>query len=170
MFSAASDFPDALNALAQRRLARFRTVLDAAVDELDRKAAALTRRLHQIGTGRHAVVHGDMVPANVLVDPAGRPTAVLDWGFLTTEGDPAFDAAVAASLFDMYGDEALATELELYRRVEKQFGYDRSALLVYRAAYSLITANAYDAEGADGHFAWCVAGLNRPDVVEALLR
>ncbi|WP_281903969.1 hypothetical protein [Phytohabitans aurantiacus] len=32
---------------------------------------------------------------------------MLDWRFLTTEGDPAFDAAVAASNFDMYGPEAL---------------------------------------------------------------
>lgn len=53
-------------------------------------------------------------------------------GRLTTEGDPAFDAAVAA-------------------------------------AYSLITANAYDPAGRDGHFAWCVTALNRADITRALL-
>ncbi|MFE4499758.1 hypothetical protein ACFRFQ_07820 [Rhodococcus sp. NPDC056743] len=40
---------------------------------------------------------------------------------------------------------------------------------MYRAAYSLITVNAYDADGSDGHFAWCVAALNRPGVARALL-
>ncbi|MCG5471665.1 hypothetical protein LADH09A_005665 [Micromonospora sp. LAH09] len=57
----------------------------------------------------------------------------------------------------------------LHAQIEERLGYQRQALLVYRAAYSLITANAYDPEGRDGHFAWCVAALNRPDVVQALL-
>ncbi|MEW2402230.1 phosphotransferase [Streptomyces sp. NPDC046862] len=169
LYDAAEEFPDALGALAARRLSRFRSVLDPAVENLDKKFDALRARLREIDSGRRSVVHGDMVLPNILVDDAGTPTAVIDWGFFTTEGDPVFDASVAASIFNMYGENALDTELGLYEQIEERLGCERDALLVYRAAYSLITANAYDAEGKDGHFAWCVAALNRPDVVRALL-
>ncbi|GFH37193.1 phosphotransferase family protein [Streptomyces pacificus] len=169
LYEAAEDFPEALHALAERRASRFRGVLEPAVEDLDKKVIALRCRLREVDSGRRSVVHGDLTPGNVLVDPAGTPTAVLDWGFLTTEGDPVFDASVAASVFDMYGERALETELDLYARIEERLGCEREALLVYRAAYALVTANAYDADGRDGHFAWCAAALNRPDVVRALL-
>ncbi|MER7890176.1 aminoglycoside phosphotransferase family protein [Micromonospora sp. NPDC094482] len=169
LFAAGEDFPVALARLAARRVERFRPVLGQAVDRLEAKAAALAGRLLDVDSGRRAVIHGDLTPANVLVDTAGKPSAVLDWGFLTTEGDPAFDAAVAAAIFDMYGHEASQVEQDLLDRIEERMGYDRAAMLVYRAAYSLISANAYDPTGRDGHFAWCVAALNRADVTRALL-
>lgn len=161
--------PTTLGRLAERRLERFRPVLAREVERLDEKAAALLARLPEVDSGRRAVIHGDLVPQNILVDDAGRVSAVLDWGFLTTVGDPAFDAAVAAAVFDMYGPGAAAAERDLTRRFEERFGYTHEAMLVYRAAYSLITANAYDPQGNDGHFAWCVAGLNRADITRTLL-
>ncbi|WP_080678616.1 phosphotransferase family protein [Rhodococcus pyridinivorans] len=169
LYEGSEDFSNALADVAERRLARFRRTLDSAVEELDKKVVALRARLHEVDSRRRSVIHGDLIPGNILIGEARTPTAVLDWGFFTTEGDPAFDGAVAASLFDMYGDGALNTELDLYAQLEDRLGYERETLLVYRAAYSLITANAYDAGGNDGHFAWCVGALNRPDVVDALL-
>jgi len=162
-------FAQALAALATRRVTRFHDVFDAVVTDLDRKLAALTERVQVAASDRLTVVHGDMILANILVDDSGSPAAVLDWGFFTTEGDPVFDAAVAASIFNMYGDDARDTELDMYGRIETRMGYDREQLLVYRAAYSMISANAYDPDGRDGHFAWCAAALDRPDVVAALL-
>jgi aminoglycoside phosphotransferase (APT) family kinase protein len=169
LFSGPADFPAALAGLAARRIRRFRPVLSGAVDHLAEKAAALAGRLVEIDSGCRALIHGDLVPANIVVDGDGRASAVLDWGFLSTEGDPAFDAAVAAAIFDMYGPYAPRTEQALLDRMRDRMGYDRTAMLVYRAAYSLITANAYDPLGRDGHFAWCVAALNRADITRALL-
>jgi aminoglycoside phosphotransferase (APT) family kinase protein len=169
LYAGAEDFPAALAALAARRVARFRPVLSAAVDLFDAKAAALAGRLRDVDSGRRAVIHGDLVLPNILVDEAGRASAVLDWGFLSTEGDPAFEAAVTAAIFDMYGPRAQRTEQELLELMRERMGYDHPALLVYRAAYSLITANAFDPAGRDGHFAWCVEALNRPAVTRALL-
>jgi hypothetical protein len=75
---------------------------------------------------------------------------------------------VAGAVFDMYGDDALGTEMAMYDLIEDALGYSRADLLVYRAAYSLVTANSFDPRGTDGHFAWCAAALNRPDVVAAI--
>ncbi|MFE4499757.1 phosphotransferase family protein [Rhodococcus sp. NPDC056743] len=99
--------------MAQRRVGRFRQVLDSAVEALDAKVDALRRRLYEIDSGDRTVIHGDLTLDNILTNGDGALTAVLDWGFFTTEGDPAFDAAVAASIFDMYGESALNTELGL---------------------------------------------------------
>jgi Ser/Thr protein kinase RdoA (MazF antagonist) len=169
LYTAGDDFPAALARLVERRVERFRHVLGRSVDDLGAKAAAVAARLRDVDSGRRAVIHGDLIPANILVDDTGRPSAVLDWGFLTTEGDPAFDAAIAAAIYDMYGPDATRIEQDLLGRIEARLGYQHDALLIYRAAYSLITANAYDVNGQDGHFAWCVAALHRADVTRALL-
>jgi Ser/Thr protein kinase RdoA (MazF antagonist) len=162
-------FPESLARLAQTRRERFASTLEAAVADLDAKTAALVQRLAEVDSDRRTAVHGDLILGNVLVDDDGSPAAVLDWGFFSTEGDPVFDAAVASALFDMYGVDALGNELALHEQFEERLGYSRDAMLVYRAAYSLITANAYTSDGSDGHFAWCAAALNRPDVIRALL-
>ncbi|OKI42284.1 phosphotransferase [Micromonospora sp. CB01531] len=111
---------------------------------------------------------GDLVPANVLVTPAGEPAALLDWGFLSTEADPAFEASIAAGVFDMYGPAARSLDDEWVETLCRLFGHTPHELLFYRAVYALLTSNSYDAEGKDGHFAWCAAALNRPDITEAL--
>ncbi|MEJ7690534.1 MAG: phosphotransferase [Nocardioidaceae bacterium] len=114
-----------------------------------------------------ALVHGDLVPQNILT-ANGRPTAVLDFGFLSTIGDPAFDAAITASISDMYGPAAARSEALLDEAVIDRFGYDPARLAIYRAAYALITANCFSASGNDGHFEWCVRVLERPSVRAAL--
>ena len=101
----------------------------------------------------------------------GTPVAVLDFGFFSTVGgDPAFDAAITASIYDMYVARRPAGRSPDRRRTDCRFGYDPDRLAVYRAAYAVITSNAYDTLGQDGHFRWCVDMLRRDSVTEALSR
>lgn len=59
-------------------------------------------------------VHGDPHPGNLLVDDAGRLSAVIDFGDLTA-GDPATDLAVAWLAFDADAREVFRTELRRRR-------------------------------------------------------
>jgi hypothetical protein len=93
---------------------------------------------------------------------------VLDFGFLSTVGDPAFDAAVAAGVHDMYGPDARRWEERVDRAVIDRFGYDVGRLRIYRAAYALVSAHCFSASGGDGHFDWCARMLGRDDVRDAL--
>jgi phosphotransferase family enzyme len=155
----------ALASLTSRRAEAFRA---GRIPDFEAVLERLLLRLDQLPAQPDAIVHGDLCPANVLVDGSGRVTAVLDWGFLTTAGDNAFDASVAAGIFDMYGPDARTVDDRLMRRLETEFGYARDVLLLYRAAYAVITAYAHSPDGSDGHFQWCAAALNRPDVRDAL--
>lgn len=98
---------------------------------------------------------------NILVDEQARPVAVLDFGFLTTAGDPRFDAAIAAAVMNMYGPHAPAIAAALTARLAHDLGYPADALLTYQAAYAVATSNAFTSDGSDGHFAWCIGQLRR---------
>lgn len=156
-----SGFEHGLAALVSRRAG---PVLAAAVPDLDAVVTSVTSALLSLPPAPPALVHGDLVPANVLLDDTGRPAAVIDFGFLTTAGDPTFDRAVTASIFDMYGPSARDTEALL----DERLGVDPRRAAVHRAAYAIATATCFSPPGEDGHFAWCVAMLARPEVLAVL--
>ncbi|MBE2999579.1 phosphotransferase [Nocardiopsis sp. HNM0947] len=158
-----------LAALVAERVHRFAPALRAALPDLDAVAAQVVAALEHLEAGPERIVHGDLCPENILVDEHGRVSAVLDWGFFTTAGDGAFDAATAAGFFDMYGPRAREHEEAMLEAFAAR-GWDRELMALYRAAYGLAGANAYSDEGDDGHFAWCVAALDRPQVRRALQR
>ncbi len=159
---------ETLTGLLQRRAAQFGRQLREAITGFDRKLERILILLDTVTPRSPTVIHGDLVPPNILVDEQGQPTAVVDFGFFSTVGDPAFDAAVAASTFDMYGTFASRTDDELTREMGLRLGYLVEELTLYKAAYAVATSNAYDPNGRDGHFAWCVQMLRRRDVVELL--
>ena len=161
-------FERSLAALVERRVEKFHEPLSARLPELDAVAAAVVDRLTSLQPGKACLVHGDLIPANILVDHDSTPLAVLDFGFLTTIGDPAFDAAVTASIYDMYGPRAADNEAVLDAAIADRFGYESSRLALYRAAYALTTSNCFSAAGTDGHFDWCLRVLARPQVREVL--
>jgi Ser/Thr protein kinase RdoA (MazF antagonist) len=161
-----SSWGEALAAIVRRRGSG--SLLGRAVDDFDALLERLVTSLGQLPPGRLQLVHGDICPPNLLVDSEGRVSALLDWGFFTTAGDNAFDAATAAGFYDMYGPGARAADDLLLSRFESELGYSRELMLLYRAAYAVSTATMYSTDGSDGHFAWCAANLARPDLRSAL--
>jgi hypothetical protein len=51
----------------------------------------------------------------------------------------------------------------------ERFGHDRESYGLYRAAYAMIINSYFGQGGLDGHYAWCVRMLRRPDVTAALV-
>ncbi|RJQ73829.1 aminoglycoside phosphotransferase family protein [Pseudonocardiaceae bacterium YIM PH 21723] len=146
-------FAGALAALVDRRSA----LLREHVPRLPEILRWVHRGLATMPVRPATLIHGDLVPPNIHVDEAGIPCAVLDFGFCTTAGDPAFDAAITAAGWDMYGPHAAAHRAELTRHFATELGYPVQDLVLYQAIYALST---YDAFGVDGHFHWCVNLLN----------
>ncbi|GIL29522.1 phosphotransferase family protein [Actinocatenispora comari] len=159
---------EVLGAVLARRVSRFGGQLRPAVPGFDRLLAGTYRRLTTLPARPDGLLHGDLCLPNVLVGPDGRVSALLDWGLLTTRGDPAFDAASFPAFFDMYSPRAREHTEALTAAVCRRFGHDRDLLLLYRAWYALVGSNLYDPLGRDGHFAWCVRVLADPEIVRLL--
>jgi aminoglycoside phosphotransferase (APT) family kinase protein len=168
MWQEADTWPAALQGLLDRRLATFGDQLRAEVPRFDLLETKLRALIADLPNDPLGVLHGDLIPANVLVDEALHPVAVLDFGFFTTVGDPAFDLAVTASIFDMYGPLARQVETEIDRAAAERFGFPPERLTLYRAAYAIATANVYDPDGKDGHFRWCTEMLRRDEITDLL--
>jgi aminoglycoside phosphotransferase (APT) family kinase protein len=164
----ASTFRAALLGLIERRARRFGPVIRDHLPDFDRRCAALQERLGAMESWPDAVVHGDLLGENILVDEDDQPVAVLDFGFLTTAGDPRFDAAITAGIMNMYGPHALSITQSLTARLARDLGYPPEVLLTYQAAYATTTSNAFTPDGSDGHFEWCIAQLRRADISDAL--
>lgn len=168
-FDPSVPFGDSLAGLVEARVARDSTVLAAHVPDIESRAAALASALRALPPTTPALVHGDLGPGNILaVD--GRPASLLDFGYLSTVGDPAFDAAVAATLFDMFGAHAAEAEAWLDRLFADRFGYPRERIVVHRAAYALVTATCLAAASDGRHFRWCSDILRRPETSSVLGR
>lgn len=168
LWDGAASFPAALLGLLGRRADRFGPVIRGNLPDFDRRYARLRERLAGLPSVPGTVVHGDLVTGNILVDEQARPLAVLDFGFLTTAGDPRFDAAIAACVMNMYGPHAPAITGALTAQLARDLGYPPDVLLTYQAAYAVATSNAFTPDGSDGHFAWCIRQLRRPDITELL--
>ena len=150
-------FPTSLADLVERRAALLGGHLEATV------VAALVAELRDLSPEPPALVHGDLGVGNLLVAD-GRATGLLDFGYVSTVGDPAFDAAVAAALHRMLGpDDAAGTAL-VDRLTTERFGYEPHRLAAYRASYGLVTASCVVDYPQSEHFAWCL------DLVEAGVR
>ena len=168
LWDAAATFPDALLRLLHRRTARFGPVLRRHLPDFEHLYARLCDRIAAMPSHSDTVIHGDIVPGNILVDEQARPLAVLDFGFLTTAGDPRLDAAIAAAVMNMYGPHAPAITDTMTAQLAKDLGYPADVLVTYQAAYAVATSNAFTPDGTDGHFAWCIHQLRRPAVADIL--
>jgi hypothetical protein len=135
--------------LVQRRAVLLGDLLPDGVSE------RMAQALRAVPPVPPRLVHGDLGPVHVLLD-GSRPVGLLDFGYVSTVGDPAFDAAVAACLQDMFGPGAAAATAALDDLVVRRFGHDPAVLVLYRAAYGLVTASCL--VGHPGlHLDWCLA-------------
>ena len=161
-------FTGALRSLVRRRVAVSGEHVRGALPDLDRRVIALDERLAAVDPVPDTVVHGDLFGGNIHVDPAGRPVALLDFGFMTTAGDPRFDAGVTAAIVNMYGAHAQQVTTMLTTELAARLGHDPAVLVAYRAAYAVVTCTLFGDDEGDGHFAWCVRQLVAPDTCAAL--
>jgi len=161
-------FRDALTALVSRRVERFGDLLRRHVAGFDQLVDAVISKLDALDEMPLCVVHGDLFPGNVLVGEGSRPLALIDFGFLTTAGDPRLDAAISAAIFNMYGRHAREIRLAFTGLLAQELGHDVDELFLFQAVYALATSNAFTPDGSDGHFRWCAALLNDPATTRAL--
>ena len=94
------------------------------------------------------------------------PTAAIMAG--PRDGTVPGALGVSASIHNMYGPHGRAQDDQLTTHLAREFGCEREILLTYKAVYAIASASLFTADGSDGHFAWCTAILNRPDVRAAV--
>jgi Phosphotransferase enzyme family len=168
LWAAAGTFRAALLGLLDRRVARYGHVIRQRLPDFDQVYTSLRDRIAALAAAPDTVIHGDLLGGNILVDQDARPLAVLDFGFLTTAGDPRLDAAITASVMNMYGPHARQITRALTARFARDLRYPADVLMIYQAAYAVATSNAFTPDGSDGHFAWCIDQLRRRDITDAL--
>ncbi|MEV0149284.1 MULTISPECIES: aminoglycoside phosphotransferase family protein [unclassified Nonomuraea] len=160
-------FQNALAALVVRAAARHGAALAGQVPNFSAGVERTLNALQSLPDAPVTAIHGDLVPPSIHTDAAGRPVAVLDFGFYTTAGDPAFEAAVTAAIWDMYGPHAEEHTAELTRFFAQELGYAPATLAVYQAVYALTTYDLFGMADNDGHFRWCAEQLRRNIVFSA---
>ena len=161
---------DALTSLVRRRIERFGDELSGVIDDFDAKIGKLLELLSAIEEPVARLVHGDVTAGNILVDEDLRPVTLLDFGMLTMEGDPAFDAAAAGSLNEIWSPRVREVEAAFDAALVSRFGYDAERLLLYRCVHSLLIGNLHDEDPYDRDSALPLAGslFSSPAVVAML--
>jgi len=158
---AAGDWHRFLRRWLDEKMRYIKPYFNGAVTAFASKLERLAEILDQPYAGAYALIHGDFYPGNLMVNPAGQVTALLDFGLFTMWGDPLFDLATAWVFFDMY--DALQAGLRqrcLEHFVGKLGEPVRGKLYRYVLIYSILSADLYSPACTDGHSQWCVANLN----------
>jgi aminoglycoside phosphotransferase len=148
----------------ERKVQELDVYLRRDVSLLDQKVDRLRAFLAQPYTGEYRLIHGDFFPGNLLVDAQGQVCGLLDFGLLTMYGDPLFDLATGWLFFDMYDELHANLRARLLGLILERLGEGvRGRLFRYGLFYSILGANTYSPQCADGHYRWCVDNLNRQE-------
>jgi aminoglycoside phosphotransferase (APT) family kinase protein len=162
------DFHAMLRRLVRRRVAAADGALRGVLPDLDRLTQGILQALESLPTAPDCLVHGDLVPANIMVDDNLRPVAVLDFGWLSTAGASAFEAATAASFYDFVWPVGRELEERLESRLLRRLGYSRRTGAIYLAAMAIASATYHSTDPDDFWFKWCAGVLRRPELRAAL--
>jgi Ser/Thr protein kinase RdoA (MazF antagonist) len=151
------------------KLAQVAPYLRRDVPQLTAKVQQLHTVLDQPYRGDERLIHGDIFPGNLLLNDEHEITALLDFGLLTMHGDCLFDLATSWVFFDMYDElKAQIRERYLAMLLERLGEQVRGKLYRYVLIYSILSANTYSSNCADGHYQWCVANLNNQPYWQAI--
>ncbi len=166
---ASGDWHQFVGRYLTHKLAQVSPYLNRDVSRFGAKVQQLRAIIDQSYAGSNSLIHGDLVPANLLINPDHQITAVLDFGLFTMYGDDLFDIATGWVLFDMY-DKLKAKARERYLAlILEQLGESvRGKLYRYVLMYSILSANAYSSNCTDGHYQWCVANLRHAHYWQAV--
>jgi hypothetical protein len=134
---------------------------------LERDVASFSSKFKQLYAiletpynGNYKLIHGDFCPGNLLIDDQNRASALIDFGLLTMYGDHLFDVATSWVFFDMYNELQAGIYDRFLAILLEAVGNDkRGTLYRYILIYSILSANTYSADCADGHYQWCIANL-----------
>lgn len=129
------------------------------VADVDRVLADLRRRIVALDDAPPMrLVHGDLGPANVLVDDNLTVTAVIDFGYATLAGDPRLDMAGALAFIELAPGYAPHHSAQL--RTAIMADVDTATLDVlgtYRAYYGAYFSGCKADDPAT--YSWCVQVL-----------
>jgi len=139
------------------------------VPQLGLKLQQLRAVLDQPYRGDERLIHGDFFPGNLLINDDHEITALLDFGLLTMYGDYLFDIATGWVFLDMYDELKVQLRARYLAMLLERLGENvRGKLYRYVLIYSIISANTYSSNCADGHYRWCVANLNNQQYWNAI--
>lgn len=123
-----------------------------AVDRSSTSVGASTRGRSGVRHGRTVIELGDRLVAKIWRRRQERELETLRALYdavaqAAWSGTRPFDAAIAASVYDMYGpgaaeSEAILDRVILDRAIAERFGHDPGRLALYRAAYALTRSTA----------------------------
>ncbi len=143
------------------KLAQVTPYLTRDVPQFAAKVQQLYAVLDQPYRGDYQLIHGDFFPGNLLINDDHQITALLDFGLLTMYGDYLFDIATGWVFFDMYDElKAQVRDRYLAMLLDRLGEKVRGKLYRYVLIYSILSANTYSSNCADGHYRWCVANLS----------
>jgi len=139
------------------------TIFNQKVNNIKYVYKALKSKVAKLVITSMTLIHGDFFPANSMVNAEYGITAILDFGILTTVGDPIFDIALGWLFSDMY-NEVTILDIKKYLKPfmqERLTGEEKKRFDLYILVYSFISANMYATnDPTNGHFNWCIHNLN----------
>ncbi|MBD3362153.1 phosphotransferase [Candidatus Dojkabacteria bacterium] len=149
-----------------------RVEFEKEIRDIKQLMKLLTKEIKKIELKEYKLIHGDYFPANLMVNSNFKVTAVLDFGILTTLGDPLFDIALGWLFSDMY-DQIKRFPIKDYvgNLIRKRIGDGNfKRLILYLLIYSLISADMYGTEDQErGHFNWAIENLKNREFRKLLV-